>query len=455
MKRIVCIVICFSLFLLSSCTPIPSELPEFSEQHDSDDADVQNALQDAGYRDICFPYMGGFAIWDHWALTTHGEFVDLTTYEMFSACNDPLCAHSSQHCAQNTLEWSEFVLVSPNSTQDDLIFYIQAMSSRQLSDGTMIPNKYLARYHYYTGEIVVLYDNLTVKAQSFGLDPATENLFVVDYINNDEGETERAIYIINGKTGKRQMIDIPCKSFSIKYAIGDILYCMDSINGTFYQIDLSVKEPVWETIEMINCIDVSHGYAYYLEKIGEEQLRVPDDIVPLCEQYGKEPVRNFESYNLYRVNIMEKNAHPELVAEGVTSMSGCVGNYVCYYEYEPKYLFSYFSFVSFADRTYGNYRIDDPNIPANAVLFNVFSENVGALHILDADTLEPIAVIDSEQYAIKPTFKLSTLGIFVDFEGCEVEHYLSGSGTTVIKAGYIPFAKGSLTDEDVVPIVLD
>ncbi len=400
---------------------------------------------------------GRIAFFNNFAITAKGAIINLETNEEFSACNDPLCNHQNQYCEEMILKLNRSIMTSPSSTPDDLILYMTRTLFGVTTDEESQPlqalaNDQIIRYHYYTGELVVLCEHLPGSGSSFYLDPKTENLIFYNYVVTDSGKEELALYIVNGWTGECRIVPTPDMNLSLEYAIDDTLYFRDFLSNAAYSMDLSREKLALDHAEMIDCIDISNGYAYYLEKVGEERLYVPDDILPLCEQYKKESFQDFELYDLYRVNIMDKDAQPELVAERVSSRIGCVENYVYYYEFAPEYLLSYFSYVSVLDRKFGNYRIDDPSVPHNAILFNVFAEEMGALHILDADTLEPVAVIDAEQYEISPPGTFSNSGVFIDFDGCEIEDFLEDSGRVARKSGYIPFNKPFLTDEDIIPL---
>ncbi len=394
------------LLILTSCTPIPDEIPGLSENHGTDDdhTDTPGAVIDDGYRDV---YISNDILRDRYGIAFDGgNVIALDTNEVFSACNDPLCDHTSHYyCAERILSDSS-IMVSPSSTPDDLILYLSRRlvnvkfdEETQTAEGLV--NDQILRYHYYTGELVVLCENLLRFPNFFGLDPKTENIFFSSYAVNDAGESENTLYILNGKTGEMRTVPTSNRTFDPAYMVDDVLHGYLTADDMVYSIDLSSEEPVLEETGM-RCKSVYDRYAYYTEKVGEERLYVTDDVRALCEQYG-DPYKDFSIYDFYRVNIMEEDAEPELIARGV-SEGNCTGKYVYYYEYvTPQYIESYLTFrygteVLAANRSGRptSYPLGDPDAPENMIMRHSFSKSDGEQHVLDMKTLEPVAESDAK-----------------------------------------------------------
>ncbi|MBQ7338218.1 MAG: hypothetical protein IJW40_07165 [Clostridia bacterium] len=447
--------------LFSSCTPISDEIPDISSIN-TNDADQS---EEDGYRDLI--HANNYAVWNGMVFTQAGMIINLETGEIFSACNDPLCDHTSEHCAENILKRATLIAVSPSSTKEDLVFYISRNLYEVTGDGTPeqlregISNHQIIRYHYFSGKVEILCEKLLRFPGTISIDPKTEEIYFPCYILNENEETEVALYILDTQTKQLRTVGSYKKTISPRYAIGDTLYCMASpSDGIVYSLDLSRERLTLEQT-MSTYTNVHGGYAYYKEKVGEERLYVSDDVIALCEQYGQ-TYKDFEIYDFYRVDITEEQAEPELIAERITE-GGCMGNYVYYYEDAPEYAYSYLTLTSgpaiaaaIRNGQSGEYRLDAPNIPKDVVLFNVFSQYRVAMHILDAVTLEPVTVLDSETYEFSPSgVYVADDGAFISIYESESEFSEQDDNTRLSKSGYLRFDKPFLTDEDIIPLTLN
>ena len=452
MLKYILLFICACL-LFTACTPIsnnpsapPSEVNTVSPSPES----TSRNMTPASYTHV---------IWNGTAFTKEGIVVDLTTGESFSACNDPLCTnHTDSTCAVNILKSVSDFAVSPSSTQSDLIMYIARVQhvvtgNEKDQEYQAMANHQILRYHYYTGALEILRENLLRTVGSFAIDPLTEDIYYTTYVVDKNGDQQLAFCILNGITGKNRIVTTTSHEYSPMYARENILYCRGV--DMFYRIDLSKAEPVFEPTGYQGNRIVD-GYLYYMENIGSERVYAPDNIIAVSEEYGVPAYADYDFFNLYRKDITKEDAQPELIAEHVASGSAA-SNCIWYLEAEPRYHTSFFWSDS-RNSTGGQnaYSLDDPNVPVGARLLHAFSEHDSTLHVLDANTLEPITVIDLEQYylfGIIPS--LQSEGIVAQFYGHSLEDYLDGKGFPKSFTGFIPFSKNILTDEDIIPMTPD
>ena len=253
------------------------------------------------------------------------------------------------------------------------------------------------------------------------------------------------------------MLDIlptPNMLLSARYVVDDTVYCLDSISGEYYCINLSHDELV---IQKVDTVKEYGDYRYYRENIVEEKIFIPDELLPLCEKYGVEPYRVFTKFDMYRVKIGEENAEPELVAQNILD-GGRVGDYFYYYEFAPQHVISYF-IDYYADekgaRHFLKYSLDDPDVPQSAHLVNEFNEYYVPIHILDVATLQEVTVIESEQYWVDPMYDLRLVGdgVFVTWQERDPLTYLNKmtNGYTPKRIfGYLYFNKPLLDETDLV-----
>ena len=442
MKKIRFLFIVLSLcLLLSSCASIPEQ-------------------EEAGYRNVIrADKVSGSepgAFWNNLVFTSK-KIINLETGEAISICSDPLCDHRTDGCAKKVLMGADDILVSSASSQDDLILYVFNDEMNALPDETVTQNYQVLRYHFHTGEVTVLAENLPGDTFSFGIDPLTENLFFEQRSVNEIGETEYFLYILNGKTGELVILPTPNMVLNAKYMIGDVVYCLDGYSSGYYSIDLSQEELV---IHAVETPEEYGDYRYYRENITQERVYVPDELLPLYEKYGKEPYQVFTKGDLYRVNLQEENAVPELVAQNI-SICGRIGDYIYYYEFAPRHVITYFLTYyhdSNGVRHFEKYTSDDPNVPEGASLVTEFNEYYAPIHILDADTLQEVAVIESQDYWIDPMFNLRLMGdgVFVTWQERAPEQYLykmTDAAASYIRKyffGYLYFNKSYLTDADTI-----
>lgn len=457
---------CFLFVILSLCLLLPScattrDLPPdmvITPSNVDDVApDTKNQVQSGEYRKLIRAekinnsgLQGAF--WNNWVITSKGKIINLATKEVFSVCSDPLCEHRGDRCLKNVFLGSRSLLVSPNSTQGDLIIYVANTKSSISEDKTVSQNHRLLRCNYSTGEVSVLCENLPGPDFSLSIDSKTEVILFQQYLVNDVDEREYFLYLVNGKTGKVDILNINAP-LSAKYVLDDMVYFGQS-GGSMYCIDLSKKELTLE--ESATEIPENHsGYVYYTENPFEERVYVPDDIVPLCEKYGQETYQDFTGYDLYRINILQENPKPELVAQRVLKY-GVNDDYVYYFEFDPQYVTSVLYTQHYDERgikKIAMYSADDPDAPEADAMRNVFSGSYVPVHVLDTATLQEVAVIESEQYWIDSVqSKLMGDGMFVTWKGRAPEEYLTANSDIVrTKAfGYLYFNKPYLTFEDTV-----
>ena len=193
-------------------------------------------------------------------------------------------------------------------------------------------------------------------------------------------------------------------------------------------------------------VGVHGGYKYYAEKVGEQRIWVPDDVIPISEEHGKEPYRDFTKYDLYRVSILQENATPELVAQGIAEY-GVTDRYVYYLDFAPEYRGSHWVATDFTKQgadIVSHYAFDDPSVPEGAALRNIFREDYGPLHILDTVTLEQVATLDSEEcYMDIHTLEFMGKGVFAVFKNAD-----DLSMRTESLTGYLYFNKPLLDETD-------
>ena len=436
--------------LIPSCTSVPEQPTSGKEI-----GEVEDSYRRMIYTQPLSPGRGG-AFFNNLLYTSMGTVINLAAREMFVACSDPLCNHSEWTCATVALKSSNGILISPNSAPDDLVFYLGERQFVGIDEDRHVTfNHRILRYHFYTGDLSVLAENLPSEPSSFCIDPWTENLFFQQRVVNEAGETEASLYILNGKTGKLEIIPTPNIYPSVRCAIGDVVYFTDPRDGMYYSVDLSQKERVvMEAEEPV----IDDTYRFYEDNPTEVQVPVPDELLPLCEEYGKKPYKTYTKHDLYRVKKGDKNATPELVAKDI-SYFGYNDDYVFYCEFDPKYVIAYYLTLYHDERgvrQYQTYPLETVDVPQNADLVIDFEEYYAPIHVLDAKTLEEVAVIASEGYYIQPQSDLELVndGIFVTWKYLDPQMYLrrlTGGSDEVQKTfGYLYFDKHDLTYEDTV-----
>ena len=107
-------------------------------------------------------------------------------------------------------------------------------------------------------------------------------------------------------------------------------------------------------------------------------------------------------------------------------------------------------------RHFESYTLDAANVPESAGLVNDFNGYYAPIHILDAKTLEEVAVIDSDEYWIDPWSDLRLMGdgVFVTWQSRDEQIYIERltTGRKKTTFGYLSFDKSHLTDEDTMVI---
>ena len=126
----------FLLIALVLCMLLPSCTPT---------VDMGFASPDAGFRDIIYAgLLSEGAFWNSWVITPKAKVIDLESREVFSVCSDPLCDHSGEGCARRVFLGADAILISQDSTQDDLILYIARSDLVSIvDDHTVIQNHQL------------------------------------------------------------------------------------------------------------------------------------------------------------------------------------------------------------------------------------------------------------------------------------------------------------------------
>ena len=468
MKKFHSLIFLLSLcLLLSSCATVedlPSDMviaPDAANTTDPS-SDVKNEASNSEFRslinsrEMLLSSSGGDfygAFLNNLLFTNKGKIVNLETSEVFSACSDPLCDHKKDACADKVLFACESMVVSQNAAQGNTVLYLARKDLTALEDMTATINHRLLRYNFTNGEVSILAENLPGPDIDIIFDPKTDNIFFSQQLINDEGAREHYLYVVNGITEKMYVFQTDAKLY-IQYAIGDVVYCWDDQNDIAYGIDFSGKEPVLAEAEFL-VAEAYGGYQYYHKNTSVERVYVPDDMISICEKKGQPTYKEYTKYDLYRRRAFEENAELELVAENIV-YSTMNDNYVCYYEFAPVYITSVLTASYYDERgmkQYGSYFADDPDAPEKGVLRNQFSEYYVPIHVLDAETLQEVAVIDSEQYWIDASdFKLVGDGVFVKWQGRAPEEYLTQNSAVVrIKgSGYLYFDQPYLTDEDMI-----
>jgi len=275
-------------------------------------------------------------------------------------------------------------------------------------------------------------------------------LFFSQSLVDDDGENEYFFYIMDGKTGKTDILSTHDMPLSAEYMIGNTVYCYIYTTDEYVCIDLSQKELTVQPTEQRG----EYGdYRYYEENVTQERVYVPEDFLPLCEEHGEKTYQEYTKFDLYRVDLRREDATPELVAEDVLRYQR-KGNYVYYYEFAPRYLLTFYGGMIDTEAGYyapRAYMLDDPNVCEGIGLINEFTEYHVPIHVLDATTLEEVAVIESEQYWISELHVMGN-GAFVVWEDRDIpKHYANLSGmyyqTTY---GYLYFNKPKVSYEDTV-----
>ncbi|MBQ8717796.1 MAG: hypothetical protein IJY66_00845 [Clostridia bacterium] len=178
--------------LLPSCATVEDLPPDMVITPPDTEASLPDAESDVpqgDYRDILFtPLFSNGTFWKNWLFTPRAKIINLETGETFSVCNDPLCTnHNNKSCVQSIFIGVDAIMVSPASTQDDLVIYLGRREAASIvDDHTVIHNYQLLRFHFYTGEVTVLAENLPGPQMLFWLDPKTENIFLSHYLLDDE-----------------------------------------------------------------------------------------------------------------------------------------------------------------------------------------------------------------------------------------------------------------------------
>ena len=454
----------FLLIALALCLLLPScattaDMGYVPPDTQVPSSDTENKVPQDDYREIVTAkYIGGGrngVFWNNLLFTSQAEVINIETGEVISACSDPLCNHSGDSCARSVLLGAN-MLVSSSSSQNDLVLYISNNDTDISADKSVTRNYKILRYHFYTGEATVLAENLPSDPVFFGIDPLTENLYLQQRSVNEAGETEAFLYILNGKTGDLGVIPTPDMYLSVQCAVGDVIYCIDGNGSGYYSIDLLQEELAITAVAEPPLGNAS--YRYYRENITEERVYIPDELLPLCEEYGVEPYCVYTKFDMYRVKEGEEDTEPELVAQNVFT-GARAGDYFYYYEFAPQYVCSYF--VDYYTDEKGarkslSYSVDDPDVPQSARLFHSFRQYYVPIHILDAETLQEITVIESEEYWIEPLFNLhfANDGVFVTWEQRDTEaDFLKDENANLNRVrvfGYLHFNKPNLPYEDTV-----
>ena len=331
--------------LLSSCATVqdlPPDMVITPPDTEISTLDTISDEQSGAYRKIvAAEYIGGGrngVFWNHLMFTSLAEVINLESGEVLSACSDPLCNHSGDGCAKRVLMGANDMLVSSSSDQNDLVLYISNDQVTIDAEQSVTQNHRVLRYQFYTGEVSVLAENLPWEPLYFGIDPVTDNLFFQQRLISESGETEVFLYILNGKSGKLDILPTPNMYPSAEYVVGDVVYFYDANSGGYFCFDLSQEELVMQEADSP---DNYEDYVYYRENVMDVRVYVPDDLLPLYEEYGKEPYKVYTKYDMYRVKSGDESATPELVAKDILT-GWAVGDYFLYYEFDPQYIASYF-----------------------------------------------------------------------------------------------------------------
>ena len=336
---------CFLLIALALCLLLPScatveDLPPDMivtppDKEEIPTTDTGEQVQKGEYRKLLTTSSIGASrkvvYWNNLVFTSKAEIINLENGRVLSACSDPLCDHQKDSCANRVLQAAKAIQASHASPRDELVLYVmRQMLVSVIDNQTPVFSNKILRYHFNTGEMTVLVEDLPGGGSSFYLDPVTDNIFFYQSLLNDAGETETYLYILNGLTGKMDIVPMIDVAFTVKYVIGDVVYGTNAQSGQHYCIDLSQKKLVIEEAEANENLESSE-YRYYRENEVEERVYIPDELIELYEELGGKPYRDFTKYDLYRVNLKQENATPELVAKGI-AYHKVEGDYVIYHD---------------------------------------------------------------------------------------------------------------------------
>ena len=230
--------------------------------------------------------------------------------------------------------------------------------------------------------------------------------------------------------------------------IGEYIYAF-STSGTIYRFRTDESSFEMEALSQKGV--VCNGYLYFTERKGDVlKCPVPDEIAPYCEKYNAQTHGEFRITDYYRLDLVKKDAVPELVVKNLQQIS--IGSqYICYTLLEPRYKTSYLQYPGKMGTQ--RYEVGDPDCPAGATLVHEFTPHNGTVYVIKVDTLELVTTVSSERYSIEfASCVETTTGLVADFKDYSLDSIVAGQMTF---KGYVPFNKPVLTEEDAVRIQLN
>ena len=450
-QKIIAWLLLLALITLPSCTRTSpdkyDDVPASNEANTVQPPDeVKHATLRSGVRDlICASIGGDYVIWNDMAFSKKCV-TNLLTGEVFSLCSNPLCGEKHDDlCAVNIMKDYDCFAVCSDDVSDDMIIYASHRIARVIN-GQLEETHSFRRYNFSTGVQEILLDNVKLQGTAWRMDPVTKIIYYMAYEVNEDGESELGLYTLNTLTKESRRLSVLEEQLILTCIVENYMYGFAS-RGIPYRFALDDDSFELEALPYTGY--VYNGYLYIEERKGTVRCAVPDEIVPYCEKYNAPAYRDFLSVDLYRLDLTKEDAKPELL---IPNIYQCTINseYFCYTVLEPHYEISYLNDPQYFSK---KYELDDPRCPASATVTHEFSPHNGTLHIVQVDTMEPVATISSERYSIvNATCRATSAGIVADFYDYSMESILSGQKHFV---AYVPINKPVLTEEDAVRIQLN
>ncbi|MBQ7337772.1 MAG: hypothetical protein IJW40_04865 [Clostridia bacterium] len=450
-KFIAFLLACILMLTFISCTPVAPDMEKSSDvpplsQTDPSDADVTAR---ADYTNL------GIAsnqfVWNG-LLFGRTTMLDLSSGDSYSLCTNPFCDESHIGCEIELMNNVHLFVLDPNYDENGPVL-LASYFDRRLENGVIVETPYFLRYHFETREVEVLLKDFKLNSTPWAYDAKMQTIYYMIYKVKEDAtsettnETELVFCSLDVKSKKVREICVIEEQIIPGCIIGDTLYT-DSQSSTLYSINLREKSPQLIPTGYRNGYLVDGYYYYYTTSSSTVQTPVPDDVIPLCEKYGAAPYAQHRPKSSNRVDLTKADAQPELIAENIV-YAAVNRRYILVKELSPQYRYSYLNFSNAC------YPPNATNVPAASTLVHKFVDYDGSVEILRADTLESVAVIDLDSCYFSVvdmnTFEDGMIGYFSP-ETLENLLQSKTEGTSQTFAGYIPFNKPLLTDEDILPL---
>ena len=390
-----------------------------------------------------------YTVWNN-ILFGKKMIIDLSTGEQFSVCTDPLCDEYHANCEIATMNKIDCFVVDPNYNEGGPVLCASAYET-VFENGIITKIPYFVRYHYSTRESEILLKDFKLNETPWSYDSQTQTIYFMTYrvMEDVSGDAELMFCSLNTRTKELRELCTLDEQIICTSICGDILYAVAQ-STTLYFMDMREETPSFKALPYRNGYSVN-GYFYYSEPQDTIRATVPEEIEQLCEKYGSAPYREYQSKNLYRIDLVTEGAKPELIAENAWSW-GISSQYILLMTLSPQYRYSYIN-------AYGNfYPPDATNVPMDSQVFHAFADYDGTARLLHADSLEEVAAFSSDRYFISALdMTTSQNGFFIYFSELTLEGFLGEktSGKQNIFMGYLPFGSTVMTDEDIIPVQLN